>query len=134
MKTSMKLTAGLLLAAGALFASAPCALAGEGGAAGSVSFLVNPYTNAPGSLSSAISVGKATAATIARTTESNAFASAIGGGGVVSITAPGAAAGSTSGLSLAIETGTNAQNQVNLLTSNKATISGNGSVITTAIP
>ena len=132
MKTSMKLTAGLLLAAGALFASAPCALAGEGGAAGSVAFQVNPFTNAPGSLSSSIAVGKQTAATIARTTDGNSYTSAIGGGGVVSLTNAGSA---TAGLSLAIEdASTIGTTQLNVLSGNAATISGNGSVITTAIP
>ena len=132
MKTSMKLTAGLLLAAGALFASASSALAGEAGAAGSVAFQVNPYTNAPGSLSSSIAVGKSTAATIARTTDGNAYTSAIGGGGVVGIFNAGTAQAS---LSLGFEsTGTISANQVNSLSANQATIIGNGSVVTTTIP
>ena len=131
MKTSMKLTAGLLLAAGALFASASSALAGEGGAAGSVAFQVNPYTNAPGSLSSSIAVGKQTAATVARTTDGNSYTTAIGGGAQITLGGSGA---STS-LVLAIEDPTTIiVGQANTLTAGAATISGNGSVITTAIP
>lgn len=132
MKTSIKLTAGLFLAAAALVASGTSALAGEGGAAGSVAFQVNPYTGAPGSLSSSIAVGKATAATLARTTTTNAYTSAIGGGGLVTITNAG---GATAGLTLGIEDpSTIGILQLNTLIPGAATIKGNGSVITTAIP
>jgi hypothetical protein len=99
MKASMKFVTGLMLAAGALAASSNVAIAGEGGAAGSVAIqfrgaVVNPTTGATGisDISSAVAVGKNSAATTARTsnvapgpfaTDNSSFASAVGGGGAL---------------------------------------------------
>jgi hypothetical protein len=100
MKASMKFVTGLMLAAGALVASSNVAIAGEGGAAGSVAIqfrgaVVNTTTGATGisDISSAVAVGKNSAATTAKTTNlpagpnvtNSSFASAVGGGGALTL-------------------------------------------------
>jgi trimeric autotransporter adhesin len=80
MKASILFVTGLVLAAGALVGSGS-AQAGEGGAAGSVAIQFgNGNASGVADISSAISVGKNGAATTGRTTTTDTYASAIGGG------------------------------------------------------
>jgi hypothetical protein len=94
MKTSIKFATGLILAAAALVASGSAALAGEGGAAGSVSIkfagtLSVPNgapANTPASpdvsrLSTSVAVGKNYAVATAFTSGENTLTSAAGAGG-----------------------------------------------------
>ena len=102
MNVSIKFATGLILAATALVASGSAALAGEGGAAGSVSIkfgaptvvtpavaptaafpLGAPAVTRPNvaRLSSSVAVGKGFATATARTTTDNTFTSAVGSGG-----------------------------------------------------
>jgi hypothetical protein len=98
MNVSIKFATGLILAATALVASGSAALAGEGGAAGSVSIKFAGTSTVPAGapvgapavpdvsrLSTSVAVGKSFAVAGARTagTETNTFASGAGGGFVL---------------------------------------------------
>jgi hypothetical protein len=84
MKNSIKLVAGSFLAAAAFVVSGSAALAGEGGAAGSVSAKLT--SGDVTGISSSIAVGKNAAATTARTNASDTFTSAIGAAGQLNVT------------------------------------------------
>jgi hypothetical protein len=107
MKTSIKFATGLILAAAALVASGSAALAGEGGAAGSVSIkfagtfttLAVPVGAPVGTLgvvvadvsrlSTSVAVGKSFAVATARTSGNSTSTSAIGSAGGFSISNAG---------------------------------------------
>jgi hypothetical protein len=84
MKNSIKLVAGCFLAATAFVVSGSTALAGEGGAAGSVAAKLTSGNVT--SVSSSIAVGKNAAATTSHTDTSNTFTSAVGGAGALTVT------------------------------------------------
>jgi hypothetical protein len=103
MKTSIKFATGLILVAAALVASGSAALAGEGGAAGSVSIKFGTTTTTiPANglipavvvpdvsrLSTSVAVGKSFAVATARTSGNSTSTSAIGAAGGFSITNAG---------------------------------------------
>lgn len=86
MKTS-QLLATVLMTAGALVSFSSMASAGEGGAAGSVSVIINggAITN----LSAAAAVGKLNAAAVTHTASTETYASAFGSGGVLTVSDAG---------------------------------------------
>jgi hypothetical protein len=84
MKVSIKFATAVILTAGALIASGSVAQAGEGGAAGSVSVIMND--GQVGQLSAAAAVGKLNAAAATFTTPFTTTASAYGSGGVITLT------------------------------------------------
>ena len=91
MNVSIKFATGLILAATALVASGSAALAGEGGAAGSVSIKFAGTSTAPAvgapavpdvsRLSTSVAVGKSFAFATARTADDKTATSAAGAGG-----------------------------------------------------
>jgi hypothetical protein len=85
MKVSIKFATAVILTAGALIASGSVAQAGEGGAAGSVSVIMNADGNVS-QLSAAAAVGKLNAAAATLTTPLTTSASAYGSGGVITLT------------------------------------------------
>jgi hypothetical protein len=109
MKNSIKLVAGGFLAAAAFVVSGSAALAGEGGAAGSVSAKLSGGDVT--GISSSIAVGKNAAATTARTNASDTFTSAIGAAGQLTVTD---ANQSDAGYAASVDTGLGNQlNQLN---------------------
>lgn len=107
MNVSIKFATGLILAATALVASGSAALAGEGGAAGSVSIKFAGTSTAPAGggpavpdvsrLSTSVAVGKGYAGAVARTVGDNTNTSAFGSAGAFALSdANSAAPGFTS--------------------------------------
>jgi hypothetical protein len=90
MNISIQFATGLILAASAVVVSGNIAHAGEAGAAGSIAAqfgTVSGVANTLTDLSGAVAVGKAGAATAARTTDNgDTFASAVGGAGTLKVT------------------------------------------------
>ena len=89
MKTS-QLLATVLMTAGALVSFSSMASAGEGGAAGSVSVIMDATGNIT-NLSAAAAVGKLNAAAVTHTASTETFASAFGSAGVITVTDAGQA-------------------------------------------
>ncbi len=85
MKVSIKFATAVILTAGALIASGSIAQAGEGGAAGSVSVLMDE-DGVVEQLSAAAAVGKLNAAAATLTTPLTTSASAYGSGGIITLT------------------------------------------------
>jgi hypothetical protein len=121
-----QLLASLAIVAGAVVSFGTAAHAGEGGAAGAVSLIMDAAsgTNVITDLSAAAAVGKVNAAAASSTATSSTFASAQGSAGTLSMTnANTTGAGYTGGTDTALSS-----KQENELGVNKATISPTGVV------
>jgi hypothetical protein len=88
MKTA-RLLATVLMTAGALVSFSSIASAGEGGAAGSVSVMINADTAEITNLSAAAAVGKHAAAAATQSSGTDTFASAFGSAGALKVTDAG---------------------------------------------
>lgn len=85
MKASIVFATGLMLAVATIAGGINVARAGEGGAAGSISAQFTAAGNNLTATAGAVAVGKASAATSARTTTTNISAVAVGNAGLLEI-------------------------------------------------
>jgi hypothetical protein len=123
MNVSIKFATGLILAATALVASGSAALAGEGGAAGSVSIKFAGTSTVPSGggaavpdvsrLSTSVAVGKGFAVAGARTADDKTATFAAGAGGGFTLNNANSAAAEYNAVAEAISTTVSGANQVN---------------------